>query len=382
MSDAFVVAAVRTPTGRRGGALSAVHPADLGAEVLRAVVTRSGVDPAAIDDVIFGCVGQVGAQAFNLARTAALSAGFPESVPGVTIDRQCGSSQQALHFAAQAIRAGDMDLVVAGGVEVMSLVPLGASARVGEDAGMGHPRSGDTWRERYGSQPISQFRGAEMIAARWGVSRGDMERFALESHQRALAATERGDFADEIVPSNGLTADQGPRADTSLEKMAGLAPLTEGGVLTAALASQVSDGAAAVLVASEAAVRTHGLTPLARVHSTAVVGSDPVLMLTGPIPATEAVLKRAGLQLDDIDLFEVNEAFASVVLAWARETGASLEKTNVLGGAIALGHPLGATGAKLTSTLVHHLRRTGGRYGLLAMCEGGGTANATVFERA
>jgi acetyl-CoA C-acetyltransferase len=378
--DAFIAAAVRTPVGRRRGVLSEVHPADLGAHVLRALVERADVDPAAVDDVLFGCVGQVGAQAFNVARTAVLSAGFPESVPATTIDRQCGSSQQALHFAAQAVRSGDQDLVIAGGVEVMSLVPIGASAQLGVDAGMGHPRSGKGWHERYGDQVISQFRGAEMIAAQWGITREDMEIFAVESHRRAAAARGEGLFTEEIAPFGNVSEDEGPRPDTSLEKLASLKVLEEGGTMTAAVASQVSDGAAALLVASEAAVRRHGLTPLARVHTTSVVGCDPVTMLSGPIPATEHVLKRAGLSIDDIGLFEVNEAFAPIVLAWQRATGASLDRTNVLGGAIALGHPLGATGARIMTTLLHQMRSTGSRYGLQTMCEGGGMANATVVE--
>ncbi|MEV0641730.1 acetyl-CoA C-acetyltransferase [Streptomyces sp. NPDC050619] len=381
MSEAFIVGAVRTPVGRRKGTLSGVHPADLGAHVLRALLERTGADPGAVDDVYFGCVSQLGAQTGNIARTAWLSAGLPQHVPGTTIDRQCGSSQQAVHFAAQAVGSGAADLVVAGGVEVMSLVPIASPMFVGEQAGMGSPFAGDGWREHFGDQEVSQFRGAELIAEKWGVSRTDMERFALTSHQRALAAQADGVFDDEITPAFGLAADEGPRADTTLEKMAGLKTLTEDGRLTAAVASQISDGAAALLIASAEAVRRHGLTPLARVHSMAVVGSDPIQMLTGPIPATEKVLKKAGLSIGEIDLVEINEAFASVVLAWQKEIGAAEERVNAFGGAIALGHPLGATGARLMTTLVHQLRRTGGRYGLQTMCEGGGMANATVLER-
>ncbi|MFC9746449.1 acetyl-CoA C-acetyltransferase [Streptomyces niveus] len=381
MPEAFIVGAVRTPVGRRKGALSGVHPADLGAHVLRALLERARVDPGAVDDVHFGCVSQIGAQSGNIARTAWLSAGLPQHVPGTTIDRQCGSSQQAVHFAAQAVGSGAADLVVAGGVEVMSLVPIASPMTVGVQAGTGNPYTGDGWREHFGDQEVSQFRGAELIAEKWGISREDMERYALHSHQRALAAQAAGDFDDEIVPAFGLTADEGPRADTTLEKMAGLKTLTRDGRLTAAVSSQISDGAAALLIASEAAVRHHDLTPLARVHSMAVVGSDPIHMLTGPIPATEKVLDRAGLDLDRIDLIEINEAFASVVLAWQKELGAPRERVNPSGGAIALGHPLGATGARLMTTLVHQLRRTGGRYGLQTMCEGGGMANATVLER-
>ncbi|MFF1398718.1 acetyl-CoA C-acetyltransferase [Streptomyces sp. NPDC058287] len=381
MSEAFIVGAVRTPVGRRKGTLSGVHPADLGAHVLGALVERTGVDPGAVDDVYFGCVSQIGAQTGNIARTAWLSAGLPQHVPGTTIDRQCGSSQQAVHFAAQAVGSGAADLVVAGGVEVMSLVPIASPLFVGEQAGMGSPFGGERWREHFRDQEVSQFRGAELIAEKWGVTREDMERFALSSHQRALASQAAGDFDDEITPAFGLSADEGPRVDTTLEKMAGLKTLREDGRLTAAVSSQISDGAAALLIASEEAVRRHGLTPLARVHTTAVVGSDPIHMLTGPIPATEKVLDRAGLAIDDIDLVEINEAFASVVLAWQKEFGAAHEQVNAFGGAIALGHPLGATGARLMTTLVHQLRRTGGRYGLQTMCEGGGMANATVLER-
>jgi acetyl-CoA C-acetyltransferase len=378
--DAYVVEAVRSPVGRRNGALAQIHPVDLGADVLEELLRRSGVDPVAVDDVIFGCVDQVGAQSTNVARTIALSAGLPESVPAVTIDRQCGSSQQAVHFAAQAIRSGDMDLVVAGGIEVMSLIPIASSAYVGRDAGYGMPREAERWLKRYGNQEISQFRGAELIAAEWDITREDMEAWALQSHSRAVAAAASGAFEEEITPVAGLATDECPRTDSSLEKMAGLAPLTEGGRLTAALASHISDGAAALLLASERAVEQHGLTPLARIHTTAVAGSDPVRMLTGPIPATELVLRKAGLSMGDIDQFEVNEAFASVVLAWLADTGADPAKTNPLGGAIALGHPLGATGARIMTSLIHNLRRTGARFGLQTMCEGGGMANATIIE--
>jgi acetyl-CoA C-acetyltransferase len=380
MTEAFIVEAVRTPVGRRGGALSGVHPADLGAHVLTALLDRAGVDPGAVDDVYFGCVGQIGAQTGNLARTAWLAAGLPQHVPGTTIDRQCGSSQQAVHFAAQAVMSGTADLVVAGGVEVMSLVPIASPAILGAREGLGSPYDGTGWRTHFGDQEVSQFRGAEMIAEKWDVSRPDMERYALESHRRAAAAWAGGAFADEVVPAFGLAADEGPRPDTSLAKMAALKTLTDGGRLTAAVSSQISDGAAALLVASAGAVRRYGLAPLARVHAMAVVGSDPIYMLTGPIPATEKILRQTGLAIEDIDLVEINEAFASVVLAWLAETGADPARTNAYGGAIALGHPLGATGARLMTTLVHQLRRTGGRYGLQTMCEGGGMANATIVE--
>lgn len=380
MTDAYIVEAVRTPVGRRDGGLAGVHPVDLGAHVVRELMARTGVAGNAIDDVIIGCVDQIGAQSTNVARTITLGAGLPEHVPAVTIDRQCGSSQQAVHFAAQAIRAGDMDLIIAGGVEVMSLIPIASSAFVGAEAGMGLPRESASWKARYGDQDISQFRGATLIAEEWRISRDEMEQWALQSHARAAAAIDAGLFADEIVAYGDVTQDEGPRRDTTLEKMQILAPLVDGSPLTAAVSSQISDGAAALLIASARAVEEHGLTPIARVHTTAVVGSDPVKMLTGPIPATLKALERSGLAIDDVDAFEVNEAFASVVLAWMKETGAAPEKTNVLGGAIALGHPLGATGARLMTTMVHHLRRTGGRFGLQTMCEGGGVANATIIE--
>lgn len=381
MPDAFVVGAVRTPVGRRGGGLAAVHPADLAGLVIAELLTRAGVDGVAVDDVVLGCVSQVGAQASNIARTAALSAGLPESVPGFTLDRQCGSSQQAVHLAAQAVMSGQHDLVVAGGVEVMSLVPIASATTTGEAAGLGHPRHGARYRERYGEQEISQFRGAELIAEDWDLTREAMEAYALRSHERAAAAVDGGLFDAETMAVGSVVRDEGPRRDTSAAKLAGLVPLRPGGRITAGLASQISDGAAALLVASAAAVVRHRLTPLARVRAMAVVGSDPVRMLTGPIPATTAVLQRAGLDLAAIDAFEVNEAFASVVLAWLAATAAAPERTNPLGGAIALGHPLGATGARLMTSLVHHLHREGLRYGLQVMCEGGGMANATVLER-
>ncbi|KAA9166466.1 acetyl-CoA C-acyltransferase [Amycolatopsis acidicola] len=380
----YVAGAVRSAIGRRRGVLAGVHPADLGGAVVAELLERTGAagDAAAeVDDVILGCVTQLGAQSTNLARIVALSAGLPESVPGTTIDRQCGSSQQALNFGVQAIASGDQDLVVAGGVEVMSRIPIASAAFVGAEHGMGLPRDGELWRKRYGDEEISQFRGAQLIADHWSVSRERMEEFALASHARALAARDGGLFDAEIAPVYGLARDEGPRADTTAEKMAALKPLAEGGTLTAAVASQISDGAAVLLLASETAVERHGLTPLARVVAQTVVGSDPVMMLTGPIPATARVLAKAGLSAGDIDFFEVNEAFASVVLAWQHETGVGADRTNVLGGAISLGHPLGATGARLATTLVHHLHRTGARYGLQVMCEGGGMANATILER-
>lgn len=381
MTEAYIVSAVRTPVGRRGGGLAGVHPADLSGHVMRAAVERVGIDPAAVDDVVWGCVDQIGAQATNIGRTGWLSAGLPESVPGTTIDRQCGSSQQAVSFAAYGVLSGQQDLVVAGGVELMTLVPIWSPASVGAAQGLGHPFGGAGWTARYGDSEVSQFYGAELIADRWDISRADMEGLALASHERALAAQAAGAFADEIVPYAALATDEGPRADTTLEKMATLKTVREGGRVTAAVSSQVSDGAAALLLASEAAVRTHGLTPLARIHALTVVGSDPIVMLDGPIAATERVLARAGLSIGDIDQAEVNEAFAPVVIAWLKATGADPARTNPLGGAIALGHPLGATGARLMVTLVHALRRSGGRYGLQTMCEGIGMANATVIER-
>jgi acetyl-CoA C-acetyltransferase len=381
MAEAYIVDAVRTPVGRRNGGLSGVHPADLGAHVLRTLMDRSGADPAAVEDVVFGCVDAIGPQAGDVARTCWLAAGLPEEVPGVTVDRQCGSSQQAVHFAAQAVLSGTADLVVAGGVQNMSQVPIGSASGIalGYPDGPFHGSKG--WVARYGREEVSQFNGAEMIARDWDITREDMERFAYESHQRALRAIDDGLFEKEIAPYEGVTADEGPRRDTSPEKMAGLKTLVDGGRLTAAVSSQISDGAAALLIASEQAVRDHGLTPRARVHHISARGEDPIRMLSAPIPATAYALKKAGMTIGEIDAVEINEAFASVVLAWLKETGADPERTNPHGGAIALGHPLGATGARLMTTLLHHLERTGGRYGLQTMCEGGGQANVTVIER-
>jgi acetyl-CoA C-acetyltransferase len=383
VAEAFLVDAVRTPVGRRRGALSQVHPADLGAHVISALFDRNpGADPDAVDDVVFGCVDTIGPQAGDIARTAWLCAGYGDHVPGVTVDRQCGSSQQAVHFAAQAVMSGTADLVVAGGVQNMSAIPIASAMVVGEQFGFPTPFAGSTgWDKRYGDQEVSQFRAADMIAERWDISRERMEQFALDSHQRALAAIAAGRFDDEIVPFADMTVDEGPRADTSLEKMAGLATLRDGGRITAAVSSQISDAASAVLVASESAVRRFGLTPRARVHHVSARGDDPVYMLTAPIRATQHALARTGLSLDDIDIVEINEAFASVVLAWAHDTKADLAKVNVNGGAIALGHPIGATGTKLLATLLNELERTGGRYGLQTMCEGGGQANVTIIER-
>ena len=382
MPEAYIVEAVRTPVGRRNGALAGMHSADLGAHTLAALMDRSGADPGAVDDVILGCCDTIGSQAGDVARTAWLVAGLPDHVPGVTIDRQCGSSQQAVHFAAQGVMSGTQDLVVAGGVQNMSAIPISSAMLVGRQFGFTTPfAESPGWVKRYGDQEVSQFRSAEMIAERWEISRDDMEAFAFESHQRAIRAIDEGRFDREIEPVGDLRHDEGPRRDTTREKMAGLSPLGEGGRITAAVASQISDASSAVLIASERAVKEHGLTPRARIHHLSVRGDDPVWMLTGPIPATKHALARTGLNIDDIDLFEVNEAFASVVLAWAKETGADLDRTNVNGGGIALGHPIGATGTRLMTTLLHELERTGGRYGLQTMCEGGGQANVTVIER-
>ena len=381
MRDAVIVEAVRSPIGRRKGGLAEVHPVDLSATVLTALLDRAGVDAASVDDVVWGCVGQVGEQAGNIARNAVLAAGWPESVPGTTIERQCGSSQQALHFAAAGVIAGQYDVVVAGGVESMTRIPMGSARRVG----LGDPNS-EAIRRRYDGIEFNQGRGAEILADRYELSRGWLDEYSLRSHQRAAAAVDEGRFAGEIVPvtlpdGTKLDADEGIRRTTTLEKLAELKPaFGEDGRVTAGNASQISDGAAALLVMSGDRARDLGLTPLARVHTATVVGDDPVAMLAGPIPATARVLERAGLTLDDIGAFEVNEAFASVVGAWLRATGAPEERVNALGGAIALGHPLGGSGARLATTLVHHLRAEGVRYGLQTMCEGGGMANATIFE--
>jgi acetyl-CoA C-acetyltransferase len=381
MAEAYIIDTVRTPVGKRGGSLSTIHPADLGAHTLRALVERTGVDASAVDDVVMGCLDTIGSQAGDIARTAWLAAGLPEHVPGTTIDRQCGSSQQAVHFAAQGVMSGTQDLVVACGVQNMSRIPISSAMLVAEQFGDLDPFSGSTgWVERYGDQEISQFRGADMIAEKWGISREDMEEFAMESHRRAITAREEGRFDNEIVELNGLTFDEGPR-EPNPEKIASLPTLREGGRITAAVASQISDASAAMLVASEQAVQEHGLTPRARIHHLSVLADDPVYMLSAPIPATRRALEKAGMSLDDIDLVEINEAFASVVLAWAKELDADLGKVNVNGGAIALGHPLGATGVRLMTTLLNELERTGGRYGLQTMCEGGGQANVTIIER-
>ena len=382
MTEAYIVEAVRTPVGKKNGGLKDVHSADLGAHVLKELIRRADVDPAVVDDVIFGCTDALGPQAGDIARTAWLVAGFPEEVPGVTLDRQCGSSQQAVHFAAQAVMSGTMDMVVAGGVQNMSTIPIGYARVAAEGLGLSDPFSGsEGWRQRYGDQPVSQFYGADKIAEKWAISREDMERFALESHRRAARAWDEGRFDREVVPLNGVTRDEGIRSDTTLEKMAALPTVKGCERITAAVSSQISDASTAVLVANERAVKQHGLKPRARVHFIGVRGADPIFMLTAPITATAFALDKTGMSLEDIDLVEINEAFASVVLAWQQETGADLSKVNVNGGAIALGHPIGATGTRLMTTLLHELERTGGRYGLQTMCEGGGQANVTIIER-
>lgn len=381
MPEAFIVDALRSPTGRKKGKLAGMHPADLGAHSLKALVERTRIDPSIVEDVVFGCVDTIGPQAGDIARTCWLAAGLPDEVPGTTIDRQCGSSQQAVHFAAQAVMSGTSDVVVAGGVQSMNMIPISSAMTCAEPLGFTDPFSSSKgWVERYGTQEVSQFRSAEMIAEKWDISRRDMEEFALQSNERAWGAIRGGRFEREIVPIDDLLVDETPR-ETNLDKMATLPPLQEGGRITAAVSSQIADASAAMLIASEDAVKKYGLKPRARIHHLSVRGADPVWMLTAPIPATAYALEKTGMKLDQMDLVEINEAFASVVLAWAKETGADLGKVNVNGGAIALGHPLGATGAKLMTTLLHELERTDGRYGLQTMCEGGGQANVTIIER-
>jgi acetyl-CoA C-acetyltransferase len=380
-SQAYIVDAVRTPVGRRGGGLSQVHPADLGAHSIKALIERTGIDPAAVDDVVFGNVDTIGPHAGDIARTCWLVAGMPQEIPGTTVDRQCGSAQQAVHFAAQGVMSGTQDLVVAGGVQNMSMIPIMSAMIAGQQYGHETPFSESPgWQARYGDQEVSQFRGAELIAEKWDISREEMEDFAIESHVRAIRAREEGRFEHEIVPLGDCTFDEGPR-EPNVEKIRSLPTLVEGGRVTAAVASQISDASAALLIASEDALQTHGLTPRARIHHLSVRADDPVYMLTAPIPATAYALDKTGMTPDDIDLVEINEAFASVVLAWFKESGFDPAKTNVNGGAIALGHPLGATGARLMTTLLNELERTGGRYGMQTMCEGGGQANVTIIER-
>jgi acetyl-CoA C-acetyltransferase len=389
MAEAFIVEALRTAGGRRGGKLAGWHPADMAGEVLSALVERSGIDPAAVEDVVMGCVSQAGEQAFHVGRNAVLASRLPDSVPAVTVDRQCGSSQQAVHFAAQAVMSGAQDVVIAAGVESMSRVPMGTSWTLHAKAGIGVGPFSARIRERYGVESFSQFVGAAMIADKYGFSREELDAYALESHRRAAAAAEAGAFEREILPlriegPNGVPethrSDEGIRFDATLEAIGSVKPLQEGGKITAANASQICDGASGALVVSEGALKRHGLTPLARIHAVAVTAGDPVIMLEEPIPATRRALARAGMSIGDIDLYEVNEAFAPIPLAWLREIGADPARLNVNGGAIALGHPLGASGTKLMATLVHALRARGGRYGLQTMCEGGGIANVTIVE--
>ena len=384
MSEAYIVEALRTAGGRRNGALAGWHPTDLAGEVLSAVVERTGIDPAAIEDVIMGCVSQVGEQSFHIGRNAVMASKLPDCVPAVTIDRQCGSAQQAVHFAAQAVMSGTQDVVIAAGVESMTRVPMGTATTLPAKAGIGTGPWSERVQQRYGVREFSQFTGAEMMCDKYGFSRAELDAFALESHRRAAAATGAGAFAREIVTvagTNGAhTKDEGIRYDATLESIGSVKLLREGGRISAANASQICDGAAAVLVVNERALRTHKLEPLARIHNLTVTAGDPVIMLDEPIRATRRALDRAGMKITDIDLYEVNEAFAPVPLAWLRTLGADPAKLNVNGGAIALGHPLGATGTKLMATLVHALRARGGRYGLQTMCEGGGIANVTIVE--
>lgn len=381
MAEAYIVDAVRSPTGRRKGGLAHVHGADLGAHVLKAIVERNGIPDNEYDDVIFGCVDTIGPLAGDIARTAWLCAGLSEEVPGTTIDRQCGSSQQAVHFAAQAIMSGCMDVVVAGGVQTMTQIPISSAMTAAEPLGFKDPFTGSKgWVARYGNSPPTQFNSAQMIADKWGFSRQELEQFSLESHTRALNAIAEGRFKSEIIPLEGVEHDETPR-NTTLEKMAELEGIFGCDKVTAGVASQTCDASSAMLLVSEAALKRYNLTPRARIHHMSVRAEDPIWMLTAPIPATAYAMKKSGMNLQDIDCVEINEAFASVAMAWLKDTGYDYNKTNVNGGAIALGHPLGASGTKLMTTLLHELERTGGRYGLQTMCEGGGQANVTIIER-
>ena len=382
MAEAYIIDAVRTPIGRKKGTLAELHPADLGAAPIKALVERTGINAGAVDDVVWGCCDTIGPQAGDIGRTVWLVAGLPQHVPGTTIDRQCGSSQQAVHFAAQGVMSGTQDLVVAGGSQAMNAIPISAAMLAAEPYGFSNPfNTSPGWVARYGDGLLNQINSAEMIAAKWGISREAMEEFALASHLRAQAAWDNGWFDAEVSPLAGLDRDETIRPQTTLEGLASLRTVQEGGVITAGVASQNCDGAAALLIASEQAVKDHGLKPRARIHHISVRADDPVWMLTAPITATQYALKKAGMTVEDIDLFECNEAFASVPMAWMKELGIPHEKVNVQGGAIALGHPLGGTGARLMTTLLGALERTGGRYGLQTMCEGGGQANVTIIER-
>ncbi|MDT5208758.1 MAG: acetyl-CoA C-acetyltransferase [Mycobacterium sp.] len=380
--QAYLVDAARTPVAKRNGALKDIHPADLGAHVIRTLVVRNDFDPSAVDDVVFGVCDQLGPQAGDVARTCWLAAGLPDDVPGVTVDRQCGSSQQAVHFAAQAVMSGTQDLVIAGGVQNMSMIPISAAFTAAEQWGLSDPFSGSAgWTARYGDEEVSQFRAADLVAEKWQLTRDELDEYGLQSHRRAVGAIDNGWFDDEIVPLAGVGTDEGPRRNTSMGRLAALAPLRPGGHVTAGHASQISDASSAVLIASERAVADHGLTPRARIHHIDVRADDPILMLTAPIRATHRALSRSGMSIDDIDLIEINEAFAPVPMAFQRELHADPDKINVSGGAIALGHPIGATGTRLLTTLLHALERTSGRYGLQTICEGGGQANVTIIER-
>ena len=391
MAEAFIVAAARTAGGRKGGRMSGWHPADLAGQVLDALIARTGIDPALVEDVIMGCVGQAGEQSANVARNAVLASKLPESVPGTSVDRQCGSSQQALQFAAQAVMSGTMDIVIAAGVESMSRVPMGMPSTLPAKNGMGSYMS-QAIHDRYPGPDFSQFLGAEMMVKKYGLTKDQLDEYAFSSHQRAIAATKSGAFTDEIIPlpvrtADGTvttemhTVDEGIRFDASLAGISAVKILQEGGAITAANASQICDGAAGLMVVSEKALKQYNLKPIARIHNLTLIGHDPVIMLEAPLPATERALKKAGMKIDDIDLFEVNEAFASVPLAWLKALGADRDRMNVNGGAIALGHPLGGSGAKLMTTLVYALHTRGKRYGLQTMCEGGGQANVTILER-
>jgi len=389
MAEAYIVAAARTAGGRKGGRLAGWHPADLAAQVLNSLVDRTDVDPAQIEDVIMGCVGQGGEQAVNIGRNAVLASKLPESVPATSIDRQCGSSQQALHFAAQAVMAGSMDIVIAAGVESMTRVPMGTPSILAAKAGLGTYKS-PNMETRYPNIQFSQFTGAEMMAKKYGLSKDELDAFSYNSHQKAIAATQAGKFKDEIVPlqitrADGTTdthhIDEGIRFDATLEGIKGVKLIQEGGQLTAASASQICDGASGVMIVNEKGLKTLGVKPMARIHHMTMIGGDPVIMLEAPLPATERALQKSGMKIDDIDLFEVNEAFASVPAAWLKTTGADPARLNVNGGAIALGHPLGGSGTKLMTTLLYALKQNNKRYGLQTMCEGGGMANVTIVER-
>lgn len=381
MQDAFIVSAVRTPIGKKKGTLSNMHPADLGAVVLSTTFDRIDLDPGLVEDVIFGCVDTVGPQAGDIARTCWLAAGLPEHVPGTTVDRQCGSSQQAVHFAAQAIMSGTSDVVIAGGVQNMNMIPISYAMIAGQALGFEDPFSGSAgWTNRYGKKEVSQFNSAQMIAEKWKISRSEMENYAFQSHQKAINAIEKGLFEDEIVSVGDFSIDETPRAETSLEKMASLNPLIDGHDITAAISSQNADASSAILIVSEKVLKEHNLNPLARIAHISVRADDPIWMLTAPMPATEYAIKKSGIKLNDIGLVEINEAFASVPMAWQKEMEYPMNQINVNGGAIALGHPLGATGARLMTTMVHNMKRENIRYGLQTMCEGGGQANVTILE--